>query len=286
MLPGHWFTFGKNSAYDDGVRAMRSGDYASSITHFQKACRESNDPSIVKLAATFIVQSCRKHAAYQITQGDGMSASSTIAIALGIRSNFADLHFLHARAWFLEGDVEKIQSALDNAIALNANYTVATQLRDIMADDSVAGIDAEVISFIRSEFSAENRIVALTAFDKATFTSEVDIRAKIGAAQVYADKKQFQRAADTWQEILDERPNYPDVRCQFGQALLELNRVEEALAQFEQVIAINPKMADAHALLGISQKRLGLTKEAASSFEAARKLNPHHPIADMETTRR
>ncbi len=286
MLPGHWFTFGKNSAYDDGLRAMRSGDFETAIELFLKACKESKDHSIVKLAESSIVQCCRKLASSQIEQGNGTAAIKTIQIALQIRTVFADLHFLNARAWFLEGNLTEVQGALESAIKLNPKYTAALQFSDTISYTAELDIEPEVLAFIRDELRNGNRAVALKAFDKATFTSEVEIRKKIVTAQSFAENSDWNSASAAWQEIIDERPNYPDIRCQFGQVLLELDRVEEALEQFEQAVAINPIMADAYALLGITQKRLGLHREAGESFEAARKLNPHHPIADMETLRR
>ncbi len=282
MLPGHWFTFGKNSAYDNGLRAMRSGDFESAIELFLRACKESKDHSIVKLAETSIVQCCRKLASSQIDQGDGASAIKTIQIALQFRSLFADLHFLSARAWFLEGDFSKVQGALELAIELNPNYTTAIQLHDTISDKAEFNIEPELLAFIRNELQSGNRAMALKAFDKATFTSEVDIRKKIVVAQSFAENSDWNGASGAWQEIINERSNYPDIRCQYGQTLLELDHVEEALEQFEQAVAINPNMADAYALLGISQKRLGQNREAAESFESARRLNPHHPIAEME----
>jgi protein O-mannosyl-transferase len=64
-----------------------------------------------------------------------------------------------------------------------------------------------------------------------------------------------------------------------GQALLEQQRVQEAVDHFQQALQINPRSAEAHYNLGVGLFRRGNLALAASEFRSALALNPGYQEA-------
>jgi len=80
-------------------------------------------------------------------------------------------------------------------------------------------------------------------------------------------------------------PGYADVRCRYGETLLELGQVDAAIAQFEAALKINSKYADAMAALGVAQLRSGDPNSARCSFDQVLDWNPEHPVASEQLRR-
>jgi len=59
-----------------------------------------------------------------------------------------------------------------------------------------------------------------------------------------------------------------------GNALLKLNRPDDALASYRQAVKLNPKHADAYFQTGNVYDRLNRQEEAARAFREAARLNP------------
>jgi predicted TPR repeat methyltransferase len=67
-------------------------------------------------------------------------------------------------------------------------------------------------------------------------------------------------------------PAEPAAHFDRGSTLLNLNRLEEAIASFRRALSINPQLAPAHNNLGVALKHLGKLDEAAESYRTALRL--------------
>jgi Flp pilus assembly protein TadD len=84
---------------------------------------------------------------------------------------------------------------------------------------------------------------------------------------------------------LELAPGFSDLHTRRGQALLELDRVDDAVEEFREATAQNPGYAEAQALLGIALRRSGQETEAKTAFRAALDADPANAIASRELLR-
>ena len=80
-------------------------------------------------------------------------------------------------------------------------------------------------------------------------------------------------------------PRFADVRCKHGQALMQIDEIEQAIAEFREAISINDRYADAYAYLGVSLKRAGQQEDAMLAFRTALEIDPTHAVAQQEVER-
>ena len=75
------------------------------------------------------------------------------------------------------------------------------------------------------------------------------------------------------------RPDDADALTKRGNALLALERAQEALACFDQVLARNPRHGEALLSRGTARAELGQAADALADFDAVLALAPGHPGA-------
>jgi tetratricopeptide (TPR) repeat protein len=90
--------------------------------------------------------------------------------------------------------------------------------------------------------------------------------------------KKYDEAAETFRKTLD-LTDADDNHAQYGMALWELGRHDEARQQFETALRANPKRAEALQGMGLVYLRQGKNREALQSFQAAVEANPNLPQA-------
>lgn len=76
-------------------------------------------------------------------------------------------------------------------------------------------------------------------------------QALLAQADEAIEKKDFQRAVDTLQKYLAEKPDDARARVQLGYALVGLARRDEARAEFIRAITLDAKLAEAHMNLAL-----------------------------------
>lgn len=108
-------------------------------------------------------------------------------------------------------------------------------------------------------------------------SSEADKQAQKGAE--YLSKKDWSRAADSYQKAVRADARHVDANYGLGLAYMNLRKTNEALAAFSNVIAAqpNPRAKDAYVNTGIIQFGLGRYKEAADALGLA------VPLGDIGT---
>ncbi|MDO9470306.1 MAG: GNAT family N-acetyltransferase [Nitrosomonas sp.] len=93
-------------------------------------------------------------------------------------------------------------------------------------------------------------------------------------AIIYAQTRRYQAANDNFSKAIDIDPTRADFYSNYGNALWEQNRIEEAIHYCHRSLALDANRAEAHNILGnvyLSQNRL---EEAVISFRKALEIHP------------
>jgi len=90
----------------------------------------------------------------------------------------------------------------------------------------------------------------------------------------------FRSELAIWQDTVDKRPDNPRAHNGLGLALLDTDRVQEAIKQFEEAAQLNPDYAEPHCNLASALRRLGRLEEAMRQCEAALRIRPDYAEAD------
>jgi tetratricopeptide (TPR) repeat protein len=82
-----------------------------------------------------------------------------------------------------------------------------------------------------------------------------------------------------FQRALQLDPGYAEAHNNLGNALLQKGAVDEAIAQFQNALQINPGLAVAHYDLGIALLRRGAVNDAIFQYQQALQINPDYADA-------
>lgn len=97
--------------------------------------------------------------------------------------------------------------------------------------------------------------------------------AAAAAHRAFADG-QYERALDGYSELLDENPDNLDARRGLARTLLQMERYDEALAQFNRAIEADPDFGATYANRGILNDRIGNYEQALADYRRAIELDP------------
>jgi tetratricopeptide (TPR) repeat protein len=89
-----------------------------------------------------------------------------------------------------------------------------------------------------------------------------------------AEQARFQEARVCFEEALQLRPDYPDAHHNRGCSCRELGDLPEAEASFRQVLRLRPDLAPAHYNLGLALAEQGRLTEAVDEYHTALDLGP------------
>jgi tetratricopeptide (TPR) repeat protein len=96
----------------------------------------------------------------------------------------------------------------------------------------------------------------------------------IGA--IHTVEANFDRAIDALQKRVDVSPNNAEAHRKLGEAYLQQNRPDEALAEFLVALLVDPRSADTYAGIGQLQLQRGKYNDAAEASRRAVDLDPAH----------
>jgi tetratricopeptide (TPR) repeat protein len=295
-----WFGFGRDEAYDRGMRAYERGIYEEAIPEFARAT-EVRDPATARLARFYLAESWASVGAKALGVENYAAAEQAYAEALLLHPNYADLHFQRAVALRGLGRVEEEIASLDRALEINPRYAAAIHRRALAAyatgdrDRAVLEIrraveiepslgGARFDQGLRSHAEGDHDR-ALANFEGMVASDARDANAHARLADVFARKRLWTEATEEYANALAIAPRYADVRCRYGLALMELGELDQALEQVRFALEINPNYADAHASTGIVYRRMGREADAREAFRRALEIDPHHMIAFTELER-
>ena len=82
-----------------------------------------------------------------------------------------------------------------------------------------------------------------------------------------------------WQDTVVKCPNNPRAHYNFGFALWQAGRTQEAINHYAQAVRIKPDFTEAHFKLGLGLSQAGELPEAIAHYEQALRLNPDYAEA-------
>lgn len=114
-----------------------------------------------------------------------------------------------------------------------------------------------------------------------------DINAGIHLAYVLARQEKLNEAAEVYQEILAQRPEFHEVHNSLSYVLERQGRLSDAEAAARRAIELAPDYADGYNNLGIALRSLHRLDEACTAFRRAMELAGDFPLAEFNlgTTR-
>ena len=84
---------------------------------------------------------------------------------------------------------------------------------------------------------------------------------------------------ELWMDCVKKSPNKERPHINLGQALLDQDKYQEAIAQFTEALRINPNSLEPHNNLGNLFVRQGKYQEAVDHFTEALRMDPNDPVA-------
>lgn len=294
---GKWFGFGKDAAFDDGVRAYEQREFGAALERFRESVVGAHDFAVRERAKSYVAGCLGKLAREAAGRRDFEETKRLFGEAVELRPGFADLWLGLAQAHRSEGDLDLAWGAVGRALEINPQYGAALVTRGSL--EYRRGHRAEGLETMREGVIYDSRLdgdewkSGLAAdstgdFDRAYLEfcsmkpSGGDVNDILAAGDALAKKGEWLKAEQMYRSALEIAPAYADVRVRHGQALMELGELSSAASAFQRAVALNPGYAEAYALLGVVLRRQGDEENALTAFRRALEVDPHHPIASQE----
>lgn len=123
----------------------------------------------------------------------------------------------------------------------------------------------------------ENR--AIEYYQKAINLAPFVLDFQMKLASVYASKKQFKQATNTYQSILKEFPKHESAWCNLGFTLLQQQNFREANTCYDQALALNPQHIQSLLNKAALMLMLGDILQGKLYLKKVLKVQPNHPKA-------
>jgi tetratricopeptide (TPR) repeat protein len=297
-----WFVLGRHAGFDAALGAYDRREYAEAAHLFETFLEEPHfDPLLERTSKLCLAESLNRLGDQASHDGDLELVVAHLERAVALQPRFADLRYKLAKAYLAIQDHGAAHAELDEAIKINERFVEAHLLKAVMLYEQERCEEAmiplmDAIQFRPSlEDSHYQDFVLLHNGGKNEEALQV-IRAMLDApgsmtsalidqANATLTGGDAAGAADQYLRLIESVPGYPDVRAQYGQCLLQLDRVDAAIEQLEEAVRINPKFVDALAALGVAYRRSGDPERAKEMFRRALDLVPDQVVALAEMTR-
>ncbi|MEX2243671.1 MAG: tetratricopeptide repeat protein [Fimbriimonadaceae bacterium] len=301
-IVGRWFTFGKNEHYDEGIRLYQLGEYLDAIEQFKICLSSDPDVSTRERARSYMAGSLGKLARRSVAEGEWARALHFLDDAITLRPGFADLRILRAQVFDALGKHEDRMFEVRFSLDLNPQYGfailhdgiykmehgegeggIARVRESILADPR---LDSDKFQEAMAAFEAGRVEEAIQGFKGVVPVMRADPEEIAKGADAYAQDRRWSDAEEAYRRAIEVAPGFADFRCKHGQVLLQLDEVEQAIAEFREAVTINPRYTDAYAMLGVALRRAGREEEAVEAFRAALQFDPGHAVASVEILRK
>lgn len=294
---GKWFGFGIDESFDDGIRAYESNHFDQALESFRSTVASAKDKATQERAKNYVAGCLGKLAQEAWDLREFGSALSLLEEAVTIRPGFADLWMKLGYTQLIIGDINSAKSSATKAQEINPKYAQAGVLLGTILfreGEHQAGIEA--ISSWITEGSALDTTAwknAKSAFEEGDMDETYaqlkeikpapsDVNDMIAEGDLAAKEGQWIRAEVVYRQAMEMAGSFPDIRCRYGQALMEIGELNQSVEQFEIAVKLNPKYSEAYALLGVVYRRQDEEEKAMESFRKALEIDPDHPIASQE----
>lgn len=133
---------------------------------------------------------------------------------------------------------------------------------------------ALLASALLLDFSLAAQTVSTTKkrIPQSESPADVELRSLLARGQAAIDRKEFQTAAQAYQDYLAKKPDDAVAHFQLGYAYSGLQKNEEAQAEYERAITLSPTMAAAYLNLGLTLLDIEPARAAAPLTKAAELL--------------
>lgn len=301
-LAGKWFGFHRDPDYDAGARFFEQGELEDAVAAFDRCIANARDKVAVRLAVVGRIEASIALSDQLCRAGNPARAAEVLERAVELRPDYPDLHFRLAKCRDAVGDRKGCAASLEAALAINPNFAEAILHQGVLwiaegrGEEGFARIEQAIA--IDNRFGGISFRRALRAFregksDEVRFHLQEmlsqcgdDVSRCLAHAARLASAGELIAASREYERAIAMAPRYPDIRCRYGQTLLELDLLADAEAQFRVAIELNPGYAEPYAQLGLVLRRQNREEEAQAAFREALKIDPGHVIASEESRRR
>jgi tetratricopeptide (TPR) repeat protein len=271
--------FGNRSQqhYARGIEQFDDGLLSEAIQSFEEAIAIDPDGPDAALARFYRADAQARIGAECLERGDWRGALDRFDAALADHSQFPDLHLQRAMALMSGDDPLAAERAAMAALALNPEFVdagavlvvaVAAQGRRAQADELAeqwARIAAGRGDPLAAEFAEPDLFAAMVSHR----SRRQERRRIVEHAESCLRDGFWADAAQSLAPLVEESPEYPDLRLRLAAAQLGLGDLPTARQHLERALQRNPRFADARVLAGIVGLREGAVQSARTHFEAA-----------------
>lgn len=298
---GSQLGFGRNERYDEAIRAYEKGNFKEAADLFKVCLRSDPDPSTRERANSYMAGALGKLAKIEVEQMHWDRALYYLDDAICVRPAYADLRMLRAVVFDSLNQTDDRMFDIRFALDMNPRYGLAVLhdgIKKYEEGDRANGIEriwesARYDPRLKTEEFEEalslhgkgEHLRALEKFKDVWPMEQTDAEEIAAEADGYAHEGRWRDAEESYRRAIDLAPGFADVRCKHGQALMELDEVEQAIAEFREAVSINERYADGYAHLGLGLRSAGLEPEALDAFRAALEVDPEHVVAKAEVER-
>jgi len=201
-------------------------------------------------------------------RSDYQTALNDFQAVLAEHPGFPDVHNKAGLCLAMLGDPEGALKEFDEALRLSDTYAEAHLNRAIVLQE--LGRFEEARKHLRRADELEQR-------DSGAFPSDVGHRIAIGHAKLgdlYLVADHPREAADQYRMALEVRARFLDIRSKYAEALMGMERWEEARKQLQIILDGNPNFTSARIRLGVVLQRTGDLEGARDQWERCVREDP------------
>ncbi|MFC1660103.1 tetratricopeptide repeat protein [Gemmatimonadota bacterium] len=201
-------------------------------------------------------------------RGDYRPALDDFQAVLDVHPGFPDVHNKAGLCLAMIGDLEGALREFDEALRITDTYAEAHLNRAIVLQD---------LGRFREAREDLQRADELDHQDSSEFPSDVGHRIAIAHANLgdlYLVADHPEEAAVQYKKALEVRSNFLDIRSKYAEALMEMERWDEAQEEFEAILKKNPGFTSARLRLGVVLLRRGDEAGARKEWEQCLEEDP------------
>ena len=124
--------------------------------------------------------------------------------------------------------------------------------------------------------------MAAQYFDNAIRIDSTSVEAYYDKAKFYQDHKNYEKAKDTYRELIAQNPQYDKAYFNLGFVYIEQDSIDIAYRMFVYAINVSPAYAEAYYYRGLCTLQKGNKEQASSDFRQALTLKPDYELAQKE----
>lgn len=203
-------------------------------------------------------------------RADYQSALNDFQTVLADHPSFPDVHNKVGLCLAMLGDPEAALKEFDEALRLSDTYAEAHLNRAIVLQE--LGRFEEARRHLRRADELDHQ-------DSEEFPSDVGHKIAIGHAKLgdlYLVADHPEEAAEQFKKALDVRSRFLDIRSKYAEALMGMERWDDALEQLQLILDKNPSFTSARVRLGVILQKKGDPAGAREQWERCLRDDPRN----------